>query len=321
MTNLTFIRSSASWASTLVALLTLACGSKSGLSGGKPGTGGAAGATQTGGVTEGGGSPGTGGSFGGGGGIGTGGVGGSGGGTGAGGGAADTGPPVACADDGGVGLPAAGRRCAQDSDCTIAIAARCCGPDQALGEAKSQASIYASCLALPPGACAGLGCAKFLGYSTDTGRTTPNNGSSSQPIDLVTVHCLNQVCTSDVVATQDGGQDAAPIVDAAVDAAGQTCNGTACGPGQACVLTTGGPQPQCTGVPEAGPCPGGLVVTASCHSYANGIDYHPGCTSPAPAPRCVPLADGCGDVCACVCPTGGGAGCYAGPGYTICGMP
>lgn len=323
-------RSSVSLATGMVAvaLLTFACGTKSGLRNDKPGTGGTAGATQTAGSggnpgTGGagsGGTPGTGGIAGSGGMPGTGGKGGSGGSPGTGGSTSDAGPQVACTDDSGVGLPVAARRCTQDSDCTIAIGARCCGPDQALGEAKSQVSTYASCLALPPGACSGLGCAKFIGYSTDTGRTTPMDSTSSQPIDFVSVHCLNQLCTTDVVDVQDAGRDAATVVDAAVDSIGQSCGGATCVSGQACVLFSGGPQPQCTALADGGGCPSGLVVVTSCRDYAMGGVYRqPGCTSPAPTPQCVDLADGCGDLCSCVCPTAGG--CNVSPAYVSCGMP
>jgi hypothetical protein len=315
--------SSAVLATGVAALLTVGCGSKSGLrdGGGNPGTGGAAGATQTGGNAGNGGGPGAGGNVGSGGNPASGGITGGGGSPGTGGGTQDAALGVPCADDGGVGLPAAARRCTLDSDCTIAIAARCCGSDQALGEAKSQANTYASCLALPPGACASLGCAKFLGYSTDTGRTTPIDVSSSQPINLVSVRCSSQLCTTDVVETEDGGRDVAPAMDVSPDATRQTCGDALCGSGQACVLTAGGARPPCSDVPEAGPCPAGLVVTALCSDPSTGVDFHPGCTTPAPTPQCVPLADGCGDVCSCVCPTGGSAGCFMGPGYTICSMP
>ena len=224
MMNLPCNRSFAWLATGVVALLT-ACDSSSspGDGGDKPGTGGttqtggssgSGGNPGTGGSVASGGSPGTGGSMGSGGSLGTGGKVGSGGSPGTGGVASDGGLGVSCSNDGGLGLPAAGRQCAQDSDCTIATAARCCGADLALGEAKAQASIYASCLALPAGACQGLGCAKFLGYTTDTGRTTPVGNSSSQPIDFVSVSCLNQLCTTDVVDTGDGGRDAALVVDA-----------------------------------------------------------------------------------------------------------
>ena len=102
----------------------------------------------------------------------------------------DAGMGVACSDDGGVSFSAAARQCTQDSDCTIHLAAKCCGADEALGIAKAQADAYAACFALPPGACNGLGCAKYLGYLTDTGKTTPFDGTATQPIDLVSVRCI-----------------------------------------------------------------------------------------------------------------------------------
>ncbi len=312
----------------MVYLLTLACGTKPGLRD-APGTGGAAGATQTagsggnlgtGGVVGSGGHPGTGGGLGGGGSPGAGGSVGSGGSPGTGGVSPDAGSQVACTDDGGAGLPAVARRCTQDSDCTIVIAAKCCGADQALGEAKSQSSTYASCLALPPGACMGLGCAKFIGYSTDTGRTTPA-GSTTSPIDFVAVHCRNQLCTTDVVDVQDAGRDVAPVVDAAVDLVAQSCGDAgACGSGQACVLSSGGPAPRCQGQDDGGACGFGLVPVNACGS-PGGTQYRPGCADPTPVPKCVGLADGCSDPCSCVCPPAGGGSCYKGPGYTICGYP
>ena len=288
-----------------LALLTLACGSKSGLRDGGN-TGGSGGASQTGGSS---GETGTGGKVG------------SGGSPGTGGGSSDTGSQVACTDDGGVGLPAVARRCAQDSDCTTAIAARCCGSDQALGEASSQSSLYASCLALPPGGCGGLGCAKFLGYTTDTGRTTPTTSSSSRPIDFVSVHCLNQLCTTDVVDSQDAGLDVPPAIDAAMDLAAQSCgDAAACGSGQACVLSSGGPAPRCQSQDDGGACNFGLVPVSACSS-PSGMAYRPGCADPTPVPTCVGLVDGCSDPCSCLCPTAGGGSCYKGPGYTICGYP
>jgi hypothetical protein len=311
MMNLRLNRSSTLLATCMVTLLTVGCGSKSGLGDGgvKPGTGGAAGASQT---------SSTGGS---GGNLGTGGGVGSGGSPGTGGGNPDASPQVLCGNGSGAGLPATARQCAQDGDCTIAIAPTCCGADHALGEAKSQSSAYAKCIALPPGACNGLGCAKFLGYTTDTGRTTPVGSTSSQPIDFVSVRCLNQLCTTDVVDVQDAGQDAPPAVDAAMDLAAQRCGDAgACGSGQACVLTGGGPAPRCLPAEDGGLCSFGLVPVDSC-SFLGGSAYRPGCTDPVSVPNCVDLPDGCGDICACVCHLSASAGCYKGPGYTICSYP
>jgi hypothetical protein len=314
----------------MIAALTLACSSKSSMKGGL-GTGGAAGASQTIGSGGGGGNPGTGGSMGSGGIPGTGGVGGggksgtggglgSGGSTGTGGGTSDGGLQVSCTDDGGVGLPVAARSCTRDSECTIAIIASCCGLDQALGEAKSQSSTYASCSVLPPGACDGRGCGKIPGYATDTGRTTPTGGSSSHPIDLVSVHCLNQLCTSDVADVQDAGQDVPPAVDAAVDLSAQGCgDAAACGSGQACVLSGGSVPGRCLAQEDGGACSVGLLQVSLC-TTPGGTIYRPGCTDPSGVPLCVGLADGCSDPCSCVCPFGGGA-CTKGPGYTICMYP
>ena len=147
-------------------------------------------------------------------------------------------------DDGGLRPPAVARLCTQDSsDCAIQIAPSCCGADGALGIAKSQAEAYSGCFALPPGACSGLGCAKYLGYTTDTGQTTPWEGTAAQPIDLVSVSCVGRLCTTDVVLA-DAGQDASSA-DAAQDVGGQACGSTTCHSGQACVLVIGGPAPQC----------------------------------------------------------------------------
>jgi hypothetical protein len=282
--------------------------------GGAPGTGGAA----TGGTL------GTGGSAAKGGASGTGGILGAGGGPGTGGAIADAG--VACTNDAGSALPAAARRCTQDSDCTIAVAPRCCGADQAIGEAKSQSGTYATCLALPPGACQGLGCAKFLGYSTDTGKTTPVGGSSDNPLDWVTVHCLNQICTTDVLADQDGGRDA-PATDAPVDSAvtaladgGSTiCGSSVCSATQLCIRPScaGGTAPPCLPIVDAGACPAGYTFTTSCQYPIGGGGPGPGCLPPAcvnPPPFCLDTPAACNAklTCGClpstVCGTGGG-GC------------
>ena len=305
------------------AIFTLACGSKSGLggSGGQPGTGGAAGAGQGGSPAQGGVS-GTGGAATGGT-LGTGGILGAGGGLGTGGAVADAG--VACTDDAGSALPAAARRCSQDSDCTIAIAQRCCGPDQAIGETASQSVTYAACLALPPGACQGLGCAKFLGYSTDTGKTTPVGNSSDNPLDWVTVHCLNQICTTDVLAAQDGGRDAqtadAPA-DSGVtppgDGGSSVCGSTVCTATQLCIRPScaGGTAPPCVAIGDAGSCPTGYTFSSFCQ-YATGGGTGAGCLPPAcvnPPPFCLDTPAACSTklTCGClpsnVCGTGGG-GC------------
>jgi hypothetical protein len=175
----------------------------------------------------------------------TGGVPGAGGNSGRGDGGMDA--AVVCTADGGTGLPAAARRCSSDADCTIAIVALCCGADQALGEAKSAADAYAACLALPPGACAGLGCAKFLGYVTDTGRTTPSVAATEKPIDWVVVRCSNGLCTSDVAQQSCDG---ACQPDVGSSACSNSCAGgtpcpnrcsAACAQGKICCPWAGGP--------------------------------------------------------------------------------
>lgn len=280
------------------------------------GTPGAGGATASGGVS------------------GTGGLAGNGGALGSGGAPLDSG--VTCAADGAVEVPAAARRCSRAADCTIVIAARCCAEDRALGVATSEAAAYAACLALPPDACQGLGCAKEMGLLTDTGRSTSGVGAATGgPIDLVVVGCSNQLCTTDVISRIDGGRDApaldagldaaldAPAADAGVDLAPQPCGDAACRSGQACALVAGGPQPPCVAPTDAGTCPEGpfygLVLVDSC-SQTGGSHHQPGCTTPPPSPRCYDLPDGCGDYCSCVCRSSGG-NCSPGPGYYYCGFP
>jgi hypothetical protein len=233
--------------------------------------------------------------------------------SGTGGSGGDSGVGVACSDDAGLSPPAAARECTHASDCTIQIAPTCCGADRALGVATAAAAAYAACFGLPPGACNGLGCAKYLGYSTDTGQITPDEGTATNPIDSVSVRCLDSQCTTDVIPT-DGGQDAG------VDAGGQSCGSTSCHSGQACVLYSGGPAPRCQ-APGDGGCPTGLVSTNSCYDPATGVQRTPGCTDPPPAPGCVDLPDGCSDVCACVCGTAGGGGCSVTSLYVLCARP
>jgi hypothetical protein len=234
----------------------------------------------------------------------------------------DAGAGVACSDDGGVGFAAVARQCTQDSDCTILTAATCCGADNARGIAKTQASAYAGCFALPPGACSGLGCAEYLGYLTDTGKTTPFLGTDTQPIDLVSVRCVGHLCTTDVVVPPtDVGQDVPSAVDTAWDAGSQSCGSTTCHSGQACVLRSGGPAPLCQALGDGG-CPPGLVYAASCRDPATGDQVSPGCTEPAPAPGCVDLPDACsGDLCNCLCPAVGGVECSVTSAYVLCGYP
>jgi hypothetical protein len=257
--------------------------------------------------------------------MGTGGATGTGGGTG--------GAGVACSDDAGLGFAAVARQCTQDSDCTIHVEQQCCGADRALGIATAQASTYSACFALAPGACSGLGCAKFIGYQTDTGKTTPFLGTDIQPIDLVSVRCVANLCTTDVLTPADAGQDAPPVVDAATDAGqdapstadsaldsgGKSCGKTTCHSGQACVLSGGGPVPRCEPATDAG-CSFGLVYADVCYSQLYG-QVSPGCADPAPAPGCVDLPDACSDLCGCVCPLAPGGGCIVTPQYVLCSYP
>jgi hypothetical protein len=223
---------------------------------------------------------------------------------------------VTCSDNGGIRFAAAARQCAQDSECTIQIARTCCGFDVALGLAKSKANAYSGCF--PPGSCTGLGCAKSVGYSTDSGQSTPWDPTVTQPIDRVTVQCVDNLCTTTVVLPADAGRDAAQENDAVPDA-NNACGSATCGSGQACVLTLGGTRPPCEPVGDAG-CTAGLVYTDSCSNPMTGAQG-PGCTTPTPVPGCVNLPAGCTDPCKCICPTGGGAGCYPASNYITCAMP
>jgi hypothetical protein len=232
----------------------------------------------------------------------------------------DAGTGVACSDDGGVGFSAVARQCTQDSDCTILTAATCCGADSARGIAKAQASAYAGCFALPRGGCGQLGCAKYLGYLTDTGKTTPFLGTDAQPIDLVSVRCVGRLCTTDVVLPADAGQDGPSAVDAAPEGGSQSCGSTTCHFGQACALVSGGPAPLCQALGDGG-CPPGLVYAASCYDPGRGVQVIPGCTEPAPGPGCVDIPDACGDLCDCLCLARGGGGCVVTSAYLLCGYP
>jgi hypothetical protein len=119
---------------------------------------------------------------------------------------------VACTDDGGATLARAGRVCVADTDCRIGIGTQCCGADYAYGLAKAQAATYGACFALPANACQGLGCAKFLGYRTDTGAMTTWIAGGGNAIDHVRVRCTASLCTTDV-APADAG-----LADVAIDA-------------------------------------------------------------------------------------------------------
>ena len=110
-----------------------------------------------------------------------------------------------CWGDGGR-LVASARACDHDGDCAIIVAPHCCGADGAVGILKSEQMAFASCFAVPPNACQGLGCASYVGYMTDTGKTTEYDGTLKNQLDLVTVHCIAKVCTTNVVAP-DAGRD------------------------------------------------------------------------------------------------------------------
>lgn len=317
------------------ALAAFACGSKSGLKSG-------AGTSPTDAPlrpSETGGSPGLGGTLGGGAIVGSGGVSGNGGVSAVGGSFGFGGVPavggsagataispadawvgVSCIEDGGRGLPSAARRCTQDGDCTIGVARNCCGPDDAFGEAQSQVDTYASCL-MRIGLCGAMGCSKTIfPFVTDTGRVSPAGAVRALP-DSVVVHCVNQLCTTDVMDTVDGGQDApavdAPAADAALDAR-QPCGDASCGPGQACFLIAGGAVPLCLPAGDAGTCGTDMVRVASCSVGSGPTRWEPGCTTPPPSPQCYDIPDACADPCSCVCPSRSPWGCGTGPGYLTC---
>ena len=277
--------------------------------GGLPGAGGG---PSSGGTLGQGGSPnGSGGKTGTGGSIGTGGASGS----------DDASAGVACTDDAGSGFAAVARQCTQDSDCAIYIAQRCCGASGALGIAKAQENAYAGCFALPAGGCGQLGCATYIGYVTDTGKTTPYLGSATQPLDEVSVACVGRLCTTDVVVPPDAGQDATSAGDLAVNTGGQPCGNSTCSTAQTCVLFSGGPAPLCQAVGDGG-CPPGLVHTASCFNPSTGTQVSPGCTEPPSAPGCKDIPAGCSDLCTCLCPSAtGGGSCTLTSAYLYCAYP
>jgi hypothetical protein len=118
----------------------------------------------------------------------------------------DAAAAVACTDDRLLGLPAAARPCARDSDCAIVFGSRCCGPIPAFGEARTQAAAYEACLHLDRGACSGLNCSSYREYITDTGRLTPEEAWDSFD-EWISVSCVDGLCTTDVVVPQDAGVD------------------------------------------------------------------------------------------------------------------
>jgi hypothetical protein len=109
---------------------------------------------------------------------------------------------LACFEDGGKIVRQAKVCYAVDSECTVLIVHTCCGADEAIGLSKI-APQYAACYPQAgPGSCGGLGCAKFLGTSTEDGQ------ASSDP---VVAHCVvaaggGQCMTSHV--PPDAGGDA-----------------------------------------------------------------------------------------------------------------
>lgn len=110
-----------------------------------------------------------------------------------------------CWGDGGR-LVTSARACEHDGDCAIIVAPRCCGANGAVGILKSEQIAFAPCFALPSNACQGLGCPSFLGYMTDTGKTTEYDVTLKNQLDLVTVRCMAKICTTDVVVP-DAGRD------------------------------------------------------------------------------------------------------------------
>jgi hypothetical protein len=117
------------------------------------------------------------------------------------------GPDIACRDDGGSRLASAARICQLDSDCAITVRVTCCGSDNAFGIAKSAIEAYANCYALAPGACQGLGCAKFSGYATDNGELTQRVGAPTNSLSEVAVHCTQHLCTTTLAVAKDAGND------------------------------------------------------------------------------------------------------------------
>ena len=85
-----------------------------------------------------------------------------------------------------------------------------------------------------------------------------------------------------------------------------SCNGAPCGMNQACVQYMSWLPTRCEPMEDGG-CPAGLEYAASCTDPSSAATRSPGCVDPPVVKRCVDLADGCRDLCACVCD--GGAAC------------
>ncbi len=110
----------------------------------------------------------------------------------------DASTQLVCGEDGGIGLPAAARQCTQDSDCDFVAAVYCCAAARAFGVAKLRADSYRACT-MTIGLCGGMGCPRSNAYETDTGRLTTQGPNGTMPLNLVSVRCVNQLCTTDAV--------------------------------------------------------------------------------------------------------------------------
>jgi hypothetical protein len=276
-------------------------------SGGSVGLGGMVGSA---GMVGSGGTHGSGGIDGDGGMVGSGGVGGT---FGTGGSPPDASTRLLCGEDGGRGLPAVARQCIQDSDCDFVAAIYCCSAARAFGVAKSQADAYRGCT-MTIGLCGGMGCARYNAYETDTGRLTTLGPDGTMPVNLVSVRCVNQLCTTDAVEPRDAGPsaaqdspqaqdtDAAPDSDGRLDS-GPPCGDSTCGSNQACLLNRLYGVPPCETPADGGACAPGLVLVPSCTTYYS-LELQPGCTPPPPTPRCRDLPDACANPCSCLCPAG-----------------
>ncbi len=119
--------------------------------------------------------------------------------------------------------------------------------------------------ALPPGACSGLACPTYFGYVTDTGKTTPFEGTTVQPIDLVSVGCVGHLCTTDVVLPPaDAGQDVGPSVDASSPAALCTATGGQVVSTLCCTSVTDFPSSCLVGACGCAPSNSHTVSTCTC---------------------------------------------------------